>query len=208
MGVQVSLEAWHLAPKRVRALVMMCGSYGKVTATFHGSDVLKQVLPTVIRVVEENQGLARALWGRIPAGVAFKLATMMREVDGVSIREEDFRWYVEHVAAMEPSLFLSMLKLAGEHTAEDYLARIDVPSLVIAAERDTFTPSALAAHLAETIPGGELFMLRGASHAAPIEQPEAIALRFDEFEMVRLGGLPSQTSPGGLESPSRSRRAG
>jgi pimeloyl-ACP methyl ester carboxylesterase len=208
MGVQVSLEAWHLAPRRVRALAMMCGSYGKVTATFHGSDVLKQVLPSVIRIVEENQGLARALWGRIPPGFAFKLATLMREVDGVSLREEDFRWYMEHVAAMEPALFLSMLKLAGEHTAEDYLSQIDVPSLVIAAERDTFTPAALAQHLADTIPGGELFMLRGASHAAPVEQPEAVALRFDEFETCRLGGLPSQTASGAVEAPGRSRKAG
>lgn len=208
MGVQVSLEAWHLAPKRVRALAMMCGSYGKVTATFHGSDVLKQVLPTVIRIVEENQGLARALWGRIPPGVAFKLASFMREVDTVTIREEDFRWYMEHVAAMEPALFLSMLRLAGEHTAEDYLSQIDVPSLVIAAERDTFTPAALAQHLADTIPGGELFMLRGASHAAPVEQPEAIALRFDEFETCRLGGLPSQTSPGTIEAPRSRKLAG
>jgi pimeloyl-ACP methyl ester carboxylesterase len=186
MGVQVSLEAYHLAPDRVAGLVMMCGSYGKVTATFHGSDVLKRVLPTVIQFVEENQGLVRALWGRIPSAIAFKLATLMREVDGVSLREEDFRWYMDHVAAMEPSLFLSMLKLAGEHTAEDYLPQIHVPSLVIAAERDTFTPAELAQHMADTIPGGELFMLRGASHAAPVEQPEAIALRFDEFELSRL----------------------
>ncbi len=186
MGVQVSLEAYHLAPERVRGLVLMCGSYGKVTATFHGSDVLKQVLPTVIQFVEENQGLARALWGRIPPAFAFRLASLMREVDGVSLREEDFRWYLEHVAAMEPSLFLSMLKLAGEHTAEDYLGDVKVPTLVVAAERDTFTPAALAEHLATTIPGGELFMLRGASHAAPVEQPEAVALRFDEFELSRL----------------------
>lgn len=209
MGVQVSLEAWHLARARARALVMMCGSYGKVTATFHGSDVLKQVLPSVIRLVEENQGLARALWGRIPPGFAFKLATLMREVDGVSLREEDFRWYMEHVAAMEPALFLSMLKHAGEHTAEDYLAQIDVPALVVAAERDTFTPAALAQHLADAIPQGELFMLRGASHAAPVEQPEAVALRFDEFELLRLGGLPApSSSPGSVPAPERARKTG
>ena len=57
---------------------------------------------------------------------------------------------------------------------------------MVAAERDTHTPAALAEHLATTIPGGELFMLRGASHAAPVEQPEAVALRFDEFELSRL----------------------
>ena len=187
MGTQVALEAYRLAPERVRALILVCGSYGKVTATFHGSDMLKQVLPGIIDAVERRRGLARALWGRIPAGLAFHIARLSKEVDSLSIREEDFRPYMEHVASMEPQLFLGMLRCAGEHTAEDILSRIDVPTLVVAAERDTFTPAILAEHMAEAIPGAELFMLKGASHAAPIEQPVAIQLRIDKFLRERLG---------------------
>ena len=33
-----------------------------------------------------------------------------------------------------------MLQKAGDHSAEDVLAEVKVPTLVIAAERDTFTP--------------------------------------------------------------------
>ena len=165
----------------MRGLVLMCGSYGKITTTFHGSDVLKQVLPTIIEQVEKNQGLARALWGRIPPGLAFRIAQLSREVDSLSIREEDFRWYMEHVATMEPSIFFAMLRLAGEHTAEDVLPRIAVPALVLAAERDTFTPYSLAEHMAEVIPGAEFYLLRGASHAAPVEQPVAIELRIAQW---------------------------
>ncbi len=186
MGTQVSLETYRLAPDRVSALVLMCGSYGKVTATFHGSDVLKQVLPAILDAVERRKGLARALWGRLPAKLAFHIARLSKEVDALAIREEDFRPYMEHVALMDPSMFLAMLRLAGEHTAEDLLARITAPTLVISAERDTFTPPALAQHMAEAIPGAELFVLRGASHAAPIEQPVAIQLRLDKFLRERV----------------------
>jgi pimeloyl-ACP methyl ester carboxylesterase len=159
----------------------MCGSYGRVTATFHGSDMLKQVLPAILDAVERRKGLARALWGRIPARLAFHIARLSKEVDSLSIREEDFRPYMDHISAMEPSIFLEMLRHAGEHTAEDLLPRINVPTLVISADRDTFTPAALAEHMAQTIPGAQLFVLRGASHAAPIEQPVAIQLRIDKF---------------------------
>jgi pimeloyl-ACP methyl ester carboxylesterase len=186
MGTQVSLETFRLAPSRVAGMVLMCGSYGKVTSTFHGSDVLKQVLPALLDAVERRRGLARALWGRIPAKFAFHIARLSKEVDGLAIREEDFRPYMEHVAAMEPSIFLAMLRHAGEHTAEDVLSRIDVPTLVVAAERDTFTPAALAEHMAEVIPDAEHFLLRGASHAAPIEQPVAIQLRIDKFLRERV----------------------
>lgn len=201
MGTQVSLETYRLAPDRVLGLALLCGSYGKITTTFHGSDVLKQVLPSIIDIVERNQGLARALWGRIPPGLAFKVAQLSREVDRLAIREEDFRWYMEHVATMEPGIFFAMLRLAGEHTAEDVLEHIHVPSLVLAAERDTFTPPRLAEHMAQAIPGGEFFLLRGASHAAPVEQPVAVERRIDRWLAEHFAGAPRS-------APERARETG
>jgi pimeloyl-ACP methyl ester carboxylesterase len=157
-----------------------------VTATFHGSDVLKQVLPGVIEAVDRNRGLARALWGRIPSKLAFRLAVLSGELDGGVARQEDFCWYMDHVSAMEPALFLSMLKCAGEHSAEDILSSVAVPTLVVAAERDTFTPPELAKHMAEVIPHAELLFLAGASHAAPVEQPDAIFARLTQFLDTRV----------------------
>lgn len=197
MGTQVALETYRLAPSRVAGLVLVCGSYGRVTSTFHGSDVLKQVLPSLLDAVERRRGLARALWGRIPPRLAFQIAKLSKEVDTLAIREEDFRPYMEHVSAMEPSVFLAMLRHAGEHTAEDLLPRIDVPALVIAAERDTFTPAALAQHMAEAIPDAEHFLLRGASHAAPIEQPVALQLRIDKFLAERVSRAAPLAASGG-----------
>lgn len=200
MGTQVALEGYRLARDRVAGLALLCGSYGRITTTFHGSDALAQVLPAIIELVEQNEGLVRAVWGRIPAGLAFRIARLSGEVDSLAIREEDFRWYVEHVAAMEPKTFLAMLRLAGEHTAFDLLGTIAVPTIVIAAERDTFTPAALARHMAEAIPGGELFELRGASHAAPVEQPVAVELRVDKFLEERV--MPAERAR--AQAPGRS----
>ncbi|UJR81773.1 alpha/beta fold hydrolase [Sandaracinus amylolyticus] len=197
MGTQVSLEAYRLAPDRVRGLALLCGSYGKITTTFHGSDVLKTVLPSIIDVVEKNQGLARAVWGRIPPTLAFRFAQLAREVDALAIREEDFRFYMEHVASMEPGIFFAMLRLAGEHTAEDVLERIHVPALVVAAERDTFTPYALAQHMADVIPGAEFFLLRGASHAAPVEQPVAVEVRIAKWLADRFANVASSQRQAG-----------
>lgn len=181
MGTQIALEAYRAARARIAGLGLFCGSYGRITQTFHGSDVLERVLPTIISMVERYGPLVRGLWGRIPSGIAFRIARLSGEVDGVSLREEDFRWYMDHVAAMDPELFFAILKLAGAHSAEDLLPTIDVPAIVVAAERDTFTPTALAQHMAETIPGAEYLLLRGASHAAPVEQPNLICERLDHF---------------------------
>ena len=180
MGTQVNLETYRLIPDRVAGLVFVCGSWGRVTHTFHGSDVLSQILPIAREQARKHRGFARALWGRIPAGVAYRVARLSGEVDAVTIREEDFKNYWDHIAVMDPDVFLQLLEAAGEHSAEDLLGEIRAPSLVIAAERDTFTPAELAEQMAERI-GCDLFMIRGGSHAAPVEQPMTVQLRVDKY---------------------------
>lgn len=105
---------------------------------------------------------------------------------------DSLRPYVEHIASVDPGFFFRVLHAAGEHTAEDLLPNIDVPVLVIAAERDTFTPPDLAKRMADAIPRGELLVLQGGSHAALIEQPELVRTKITQFirENVRLPEAP------------------
>ena len=174
MGTQVALEAYRHAPEQVVALGLFCGSYGRVTHTFHGTDLLHQILPKLIDGLQRYTGLGRALWGRIPASVAFQAARLGGEVDGGRIQEADFRRYWDHVSLMDPGTFLHMLKHAGDHSAEDLLPDVAVPTLVIAAEKDTFTPHALAKQMADNIPNAKFLMIAKGSHAAPVEQPDIV----------------------------------
>ncbi len=187
MGVQVALEYYHQNPDDVAALVLMCGTFGRITTTFHGTDLLDQVLPGLIRLSSAYPSAARAVWGRIPAAVAFRVACAGRELDRERIQEEDFQRYWEHAALMSPDIFLRMLRYAGEHDARNFLSEVRVPTLVIAAEQDTFTPMELADEMARAIPHAELEVIEGASHAAPVEQPDRIAERVEEFLSSRLG---------------------
>ncbi len=186
MGVQVALEFYRQHPDRVVGLVLMCGTFGRITTTFHGTDLLDQVLPSLIRAAQSFPGLARAVWGRIPAALAFRIACAGRELDAERIQEEDFQLYWEHAALMDPDVFLRMLQLAGEHDARGFLEDVRAPTLVIAAEHDTFTPMALAEEMAHAIPNAELEVVPEASHAAPVEQPDRITERIEEFVSSRL----------------------
>lgn len=187
MGVQVALEAYHLAPEKVRGLVLFCGSFGKVTASFRGVPILDVLLPKLTEIANKSPHIVRALWSRIPADVAMKMARKAGDVDAAKIRDEDMLPYLQHMTHVDFPLFLRMLRGAGDHTAEDYLADIDVPVLVVAGEKDTFTPAVLSEHMAKLMPKAKLVVLASGSHAAPIEQPELV------FEHVRafLDSLPS-----------------
>jgi pimeloyl-ACP methyl ester carboxylesterase len=186
MGTQVALEVYRRVPQRVRALILICGSYGRITHTFHGNDLLHRWLPTLIESVSRHRGIARALWGRLPPMLAFRIGSWIGEIDGATLPAEDFRKYVEHLSDIDLDVYLKMLQLAGDHSAEDVLDQVRVPTLVIAAEKDTFTPVDVVRALAERIPDAQYIELVGASHAAPIERASAINEYVGAF-LDRLG---------------------
>jgi pimeloyl-ACP methyl ester carboxylesterase len=186
MGCQVVLEELRRHRERVRGLVLMCGSYGRVTKTFRGVPILEMILPKVAAAVKKNEPLVRALWGRIPSDVALKLALKAGDLDPEHFSVEDLRPYVMHVREMDLPLFLRMLTAAGEHSAEDLLPTVDMPALVVAGERDTFTPLFLAEAMAKAMPGAELFVVKNGSHVAPLEQHELVDERIRAFLRDRV----------------------
>ena len=174
MATQVAFELYRAAPERVAGLALICGSYGRITHTFHGTDWLHRALPKLIEQVQKHRAVASALWGRLPPGLAFRIGAWIGEIDGPKLSVDDFTQYVEHLSDIDLDLYLSMLQRAGEHSAEDMLSSIAVPSLVISAERDTFTPVEVVRRLSELIPGAHYVELEGASHAAPLERADSI----------------------------------
>jgi pimeloyl-ACP methyl ester carboxylesterase len=181
MGCQVVLEAYRQRPEKVRGLVLLCGSSGQLTHTFHGTDLLARVLPTVLRVCESRPGLVRGIWSRIPVQTALKVALKTGEVDKNLLNPDDLVPYLEHATHMDSLLFLRMLRAAGDYSADPFLSSVDVPTLVVAGKSDTFTPHRLAERMAAALPRSELLMIPGATHVAPLEHREEVARRILQF---------------------------
>ena len=196
MGCQVLLENYRAHPGNVLGLVLLCGSYGKITSTFHGGPILEMILPKLIELATKSPDLVRAVWSRLPVDMALKIALKMGEVDPEKVRPEDLLPYMKHVTHVDVPMFLRTLQAAGKHTAEDLLPNIHVPVLVVAGEQDTFTPAHLAAGMQKAIPGAEILMVPRGSHVAPIEQPELVDARIVQFLKERvLGGKSTPPAP-------------
>jgi len=187
MGCQVALEAFLLRREGVRGMVLICGSSGRITHTFKGSNVLAQVLPRFLARVEAHPEILRAIWSRVPIDVAVRLALLLGEVDKVAIAPEDLMPYMTHMVDIDPLMFLRMLRSAGDHSAADLLPQVDVPALVIAGDRDSFTPPRYAEEMAAALPQGELLMIPGGTHVVPLERRELVSERIERFLRERVG---------------------
>jgi pimeloyl-ACP methyl ester carboxylesterase len=186
-GTQVVLETYRLRPDRVRALVFLCGSFGRVTYTFKGTDMLASVLPELIGFVTRHPHVGRALWSHVPPKVALGLARLTGDVDASRVKEEDVEPYFQHVIHLDFGMFVRMLRAAGEHSAEDLLREVKVPVLVVAGEVDSFTPPDVSRAMAEAIPEAELALLPAGSHLLPLEQHEEVGRLVGDFLARRVG---------------------
>ena len=186
-GTQVALEAYRLRPEKVRALVFLCGSFGRVTYTFKNTDLLANVLPNLLAFVGKHPLVGRALWSHMPLKAAMRVAELTGDIDLSRVKPEDVAPYFSHVSGLDLGMFLKMLRSAGEHSAEDLLPNVKVPVLVVAGEHDSFTPPAVSRAMAEAIPGAELALLPAGSHLLPLERREELLAIILDFLARRVG---------------------
>ena len=103
------------------------------------------------------------------------------EVNGKVMGRSELAPYFEHLAGMDCRVFVDLVDGVSRHTTEPRLSELRIPTLVVAGDRDTFTPPGLSQTMHDLIPDSELLMIPGGTHTASLEIPELVHLRLDRF---------------------------
>lgn len=194
LGCQVILETWRRHRDRVQGLVPILGSFGRPADTLLdprvGQSLFKLIyfagtqMPDVIQIALKTTLKRRLTW---------QLVRLSGLVHPDLCRPSDIEPYMDHLSRQDMEVFAEILRAAQEHDARPFLGDIDVPTLVVAGERDVFTPRHLSVEMASLIKDAEILEIPRGSHAALVEQPELINLRLEKFieQRIRPKALPS-----------------
>jgi pimeloyl-ACP methyl ester carboxylesterase len=197
LGSQVILEACRLAPERVLGLVPTLGGYGRTVETFFHSRHSVRALQLLEAVANVRPSLSQRVvktFAQLPGAVRFaKLAGL---VSKDLCPPEEMAPYLAHLATLDLNVYFQLANDLQAHDATDLLPQLKVPVLVFGADRDLFTPLFVSERMTALIPGAELCVLRGGSHAALVEQPQLLCLRLERFLVDRLGTPPMTHMPG------------
>lgn len=193
MGVQVALEFTHRFPKRVKALLLICGSYQYPIDTFHDTSTLKQTFPLMYYMCTRYPALLRPFWKVGSTSPVLLHAAHLFETNPRLLALRDLRPYFSHIARLDPDLFARMLNFASQHSAEPYLRDIKTPALIVAGERDGFTPVWVSRLMQERLQDAELLVVRSGTHTAYLEQPLLVNLQIERF--LRSRGLLTKPIP-------------
>jgi pimeloyl-ACP methyl ester carboxylesterase len=187
MGAQVSFEAYRLRAGGVRALVPILGAAGGIFSGFVGP-ALTPALTFLLELGARNADLAqKALRTIVQLPGAWQIVRALAAVHPDLSPREDLDAYLEHLKGLDLRAWFALARDLLSHDVSAMLADVHVPTLVVAGDRDLFTPVARSRELSSCIPGAELLVVRGGSHAVLIEQPELIALALEKF--LRRNGI-------------------
>lgn len=184
-GVQVALELWRRHPDTVRALVLICGTPGHPLDRISSSPRLRQAMIESLRQLGRQRALASTvlamLGSRVGRRVSRELAYLSGGADRASCPTDVLDGLFAHVAGLDPELIASIVGSYLEHSAEDILPSVAVPTLIIAGDQDQLTPVATAERMQRLIPRSQLVVFPGHTHLVQVEIPDRVHATIDGF---------------------------
>jgi len=187
LGTQVVLEFYRRHARHVAGIVSCLGTFGRPMDYFYNSPISKylfEVFTGLGLLFPKQSNFLSQLLIRNPFW--YQLGGLMKMINTGMASKEDARKYVDHILSLEPQFFAKLGRSVQSHTAEDVLKKLKIPTLIIGADGDTFTPVWLAKKMHRVIPKSELMIIKNGSHAAIVEQPELINLRIEKFLRERI----------------------
>jgi pimeloyl-ACP methyl ester carboxylesterase len=181
-GVQVALEHYRRHPADVRALVLICGTAGHPLDRVSPSAVVRRGVAAAVRGFGRTGPLGRAVLAlsarsRLAREVGYLTGGAHRELCPPEVLDDLFA----HVAAMDPRVVGAVFASYLEHSAADVLPTVQVPTLIIAGDRDQLTPVPVAQEMHRQIAGSRLVIFPGHTHLVQVERPREVHAAIDEF---------------------------
>jgi len=180
MGTQVILEHAIRRPDRVNGIVLLCGAAGRPFDTALHTSLSRYAMPAAFTAMKSLhkpfRRLVRLLAG-LPHGIDAITATRLFWKAGSEVIKELVGDFVE----LDMEAYAQVMLELGRHDARPLLSEIKAPVFVLAATKDFFTPVGVALKTSRMIPDCEIKILEGATHYAPLEQPDTINAFLDDF---------------------------
>lgn len=181
LGVQVAIQAAADLGDRVKALVLVNGTFGRIFETAFPSRWSGKVLPLLNRAAGRLGPFLSPVVGLAVRQPWITQALEQLRLVDKNLDREVFTAIARDLATLDFALYHRMLGEANEHDGEPLLARITAPILMITGERDLMTPHSVTEVVCARAPQTEVLMVPRGTHYSLIEYPEVVVPRVSDF---------------------------
>jgi pimeloyl-ACP methyl ester carboxylesterase len=165
--------------------VLICGTAGHPLDRLSSSPLVRRIAADTLRAVAGQRLLATPLLSFLRSKTGTKIACELAYLSGGAHRDacpdEVLEQLFGHVGGLAPDVIGAISASYLEHSAWDVLPTIDVPTLIIAGDKDQLTPVATAERMHRAIAGSELVVFPGHTHLVQVEKPAEVHAAIDDF---------------------------
>jgi len=170
MGGRVALEIFQRGPSRVTGIALLNTG----------------VHPPSAQEPSSRGRLVKLATSKGMTALAAEWLPPMLESNG-PVREDVWARLVAMVERSSPEIFASQIRaLLNRPDAAAVLSRLEIPTLLLSAAGDVWSPPAQHEAMRELCPRAELVIVPEGGHMAPVEQPAAVAAALDGW-LARIG---------------------
>jgi pimeloyl-ACP methyl ester carboxylesterase len=201
MGGRIAIEMAMIAPKRVRALGLLCPAVAWVKRGYH----------PLVRLLRPEFGLLPHGFSR--GAVASQFWSMFYDRDIVDpavgdLMVDEFRRIYQSAGAryafLSSARSIYLEEPFGDHGFYPRLAKLQTPALFVWGSHDRLVPAAFGRHVRDWLPSAEQVTLEHSGHVPQVERPEKTnELLLDFFARADGGavGLPATGRAGANAGP-------
>lgn len=194
-GARIALEIAHRYPDRVASLTLVCGGYGySVPVGLRHLEVVS-VLPLLSGVAKHFSGYVGAAFRAVVGRP--ELAGLVRQTGlvGPTADTADLVAMLQTMSESDTRRLLETYEAVAGDAASYILGQIEVGTLLIAGERDQFTPRRIMELMDARIPAAQLKVYERATHYLPMEYPSRLAADMRDFMNENGSASPGQLKP-------------
>lgn len=181
MGGMISMQYCLNHPSKVKALVLIAtrghrNPYFKLKVLFQ---LLQARLSLMMNFTSPRKYDRTA--HRFPDENRDRLKREVSNMLSPTAPKQVFDWVMAELTNNPRENYLEVARSIWNWEAGDELTRINVPTLIMAGEKDSWIPSLFSNRLHSTIPNSRLVIVENAGHYLSLERPEVVNAEIIKF---------------------------
>jgi len=180
-GAQVVCELFHIAPNLLDSIVLINGFHKNPIQGMFGMDLVP-LFEKIKKMQVEVPATFQYIWENL-LDSPFALPAMALS-GGFNIKltdRKDIQVYLKGVKSIPVNVFLRLFESMMEYDASEFIKEINVPTLIIAGDKDNVTPLAFQQELHKNISSAEMQIIPYGSHCSQLDMPDFVNLKIEDF---------------------------
>lgn len=181
MGVNVVLDFYRENPERVAGMVLANGTAQRPLETLFRMNLFQSGFETLKKIYQTSPKLMAMIWKSNRKNPLVRLAVSLGGFNPYLTPQADIEQYINQVVDTDPGILFHLIENYSSYDATSWLHTVNIPTLVIAGEKDNIIPLEQQELMHQLIPGSQLEVIQHGSHCPQMDLPDLVNLKIEKF---------------------------